>query len=291
MIFYRPSPSSPWAIEAFGRFWRLSFHAVSIPRATSQILLNVTLIAYMCWLGSLISLSPKQLEERRATAIMQELWAGQPGEPPLSWRRAASGQVNRFGPTRAPTSMQAPSSPRRTMTDTPREEEFPKLGLTESPQSDSAAEPLIVRLVLLLLMTVCSYGVQVLLERQREVAEEAREFALREGQLHAAGRLAAEFAHKIKNPLAIINNAAYSLQKGFKDGDSGAAEQLQIIQEEVERSDRIITQIMGYAQLSEGRESSTSAKNWSARLPRSSLLRQSMTSRSIVTSTPNPRRC
>src|SRR5205814_2045787 len=65
--------------------------------------------------------------------------------------------------------------------------------------------------------------------------------------------LAAEFAHKIKNPLAIINNAAYSLQRTFKNENSGTAEQLQIIQEEVERSDRIITQIMGYAQLSEGR--------------------------------------
>jgi signal transduction histidine kinase len=83
--------------------------------------------------------------------------------------------------------------------------------------------------------------------------EEAREFALREGQLHAAGRLAAEFAHQIKNPLAIINNAAYSLRRALKTGASPDEAQLQIIQEEVERSDRIITQIMGYAQLSEGR--------------------------------------
>jgi signal transduction histidine kinase len=102
-------------------------------------------------------------------------------------------------------------------------------------------------------MTICSYGVQVLLERQRQASEEAREFALREGQLHSAGRLAAEFAHQIKNPLAIINNAAFSLQRANGHGNSDTREQIQIIQEEVERSDRIITQIMGYAQLSEGR--------------------------------------
>jgi len=124
-------------------------------------------------------------------------------------------------------------------------------GLTGDP---GAAEPLLLRLVLLLLMTVCSYGVQLLLERQRQAEAEAREFALREGQLRSAGRMAAEFAHQIKNPLGIINNAAFSLERALKNGRPAFAEQqIQIIQEEVERSDRIITQVMGYAQLSEGR--------------------------------------
>jgi len=59
---------------------------------------------------------------------------------------------------------------------------------------DRPADPLLMRLTLLVLMSVCAYGVQVLFERQRKAEEEAREFAMREGQLHAAGRLAAEFA-------------------------------------------------------------------------------------------------
>ena len=83
---------------------------------------------------------------------------------------------------------------------------------------------------------------------------EAAEFAAREGQLHSAGRLAAEFAHQIKNPLAIINNAAYSLQRSLGGQPTpSAAQQIEIIQEEVARADKVITQIMGYAQLSEGR--------------------------------------
>jgi signal transduction histidine kinase len=118
---------------------------------------------------------------------------------------------------------------------------------------DNPTEPLVLRVALLLLMTVCSYGVQVLLVKQRQAEEEAREFAVREGQLRSAGRMAAEFVHQIKNPLAIINNAAFSLQRALRDGRDSAGEQVRIIQEEVERSDRIITQIMGYAQLSEGR--------------------------------------
>ena len=113
-------------------------------------------------------------------------------------------------------------------------------------------EPLVLRLALLLLMTFGCYAVQVLLERQRKSAEEARELAVREVQLRAAGRLAAEFAHQIKNPLAIINTAAFSLQRGLKEGKAGQPAQVAMIQEEVERADRIITQVMGYAQLSEG---------------------------------------
>jgi signal transduction histidine kinase len=93
---------------------------------------------------------------------------------------------------------------------------------------------------------------QALLERQRLAAEEAEEFAAREGQLHSAGRLAAEFAHQIKNPLAVINNVAFSLQRSLRDGKTVSSQQVEIIQEEVARADRAITQIMGYAQLSEG---------------------------------------
>jgi signal transduction histidine kinase len=93
----------------------------------------------------------------------------------------------------------------------------------------------------------------LLAERQRRVLEESREFAVREGQLQSAGRLAAEFAHQIKNPLAIINNTVFSMQRALKEGRHDVSKQLDIIREEVERSDTIVTQIMGYAQLSEGR--------------------------------------
>ena len=116
-----------------------------------------------------------------------------------------------------------------------------------------SVEVMALRLALLWLMALCCYGVQVLLERQRRTVEEAREFALREGQLRSAGRLAAEFAHQIKNPLAIINNAAFSLQRALKDGKTETLKPVEIIQEEVAHADQIITQIMGYAQLSEGR--------------------------------------
>ena len=121
-----------------------------------------------------------------------------------------------------------------------------------SPREE-VGEPFVLRLLVLWLMTITCYGVQAFLERQRLATEEAGEFAARENQLHSAGRLAAEFAHQIKNPLAVINNAAYSLKSSLNNGNAAAGQQIEIIQEEVARADKVITQIMGYAQLSEGR--------------------------------------
>ena len=118
---------------------------------------------------------------------------------------------------------------------------------------ENPAEPFLLRLIVLWLMTLCCYGVQVLFEKYRQAEEEAREFNSRQQQLRSAGRLAAQIAHQIKNPLAIINNAAYSLEKALRDGKTTSLQQLGIIREEVERSDRIITKLMGYAQLAEGK--------------------------------------
>ena len=123
----------------------------------------------------------------------------------------------------------------------------------EDPPIDYPAEPFLLRLTILWLMTACCYGLQMLVDKQRRTEGEAREFASRQDHLRAAGRLAAEIAHQIKNPLGIINNAAYALQRSLQNSKNSVHEQLQIIREEVERSDRILTELMGYAQLAEGK--------------------------------------
>jgi signal transduction histidine kinase len=120
---------------------------------------------------------------------------------------------------------------------------------------ESANEPfeaLMLRVLLLLLMTVVCLGLRILIDRQRQREAETQEFALKQEQLEAAGRLAAEIAHQLKNPLGIINNAAYTLQKTVREGKT-ITQQISIIREEVARSDRIITDLMGYARLVEGR--------------------------------------
>ncbi|HOX01592.1 MAG TPA: ATP-binding protein [Candidatus Paceibacterota bacterium] len=120
-------------------------------------------------------------------------------------------------------------------------------------ESETVGEPLVLRIAILLLVTLCCYGVQVLFDRQRRTEDEAREFALRQEQLRVTSRLAAEIAHQLKNPLGIINNAAFNLQRNVKEGKATITQQIKIIREEVERSDRIITDMMGYSRLAEGR--------------------------------------
>ncbi len=123
---------------------------------------------------------------------------------------------------------------------------------TEPIKAETTMEPFFLRIVVLGLMLLCSYGVQALFDRQRRAEEEAREHAIRQEQLQATGRLAAEIAHQLKNPLGIINNAAFNLQRTKQEGKT-ITQQIAIIREEVDRSDRIITDLMGFAQLSEGK--------------------------------------
>ena len=230
--------------------------AVSVPRATSQILLNLTLTVCYVMAGMVnISINRTLEEESRARRL---------GRVPARYERASNAPPARVAPPLPGEPLEAAlrgetgetavaeSRPASVMRLSEELDEPWRENLGFYTPSDNPAQTLTLRLALLLLMTVCCYGVQVLLERQRRAVEEAHEFAMREGQLRSAGRVAAEFTHQMKNPLAIINNAAFSLQRALKQGKPVSGEQVRIIQEEVEHSDRIITQIMGYAQLSEG---------------------------------------
>ena len=113
-------------------------------------------------------------------------------------------------------------------------------------------EPVMLRALLLVLMTAFCYALQVLIDKQRRMDSEEEEFDRRQSQLQASGRLAAEIAHQIKNPLGIINNTAFTLGK-LTAGDQTIQKQVELVREEVNKADQVITKLMGYAQLTEGR--------------------------------------
>jgi signal transduction histidine kinase len=201
-------------------------NALSIPLAMPQIVLNLLLSAFYM---TAVLLTP-QLggDETPPTVVPRHSAAGFHGTNQLA-------RLNGEAPARV------------------NKAAWPENSDSDSQADDIVTERLLLRASVLWLLTACCYGAQVLLERQRQALLEAGEFSAREGQLHSAGRLAAEFAHQIKNPLAVISNAAYSLQRTLRENKTSAAQQIEIIQEEVARADKVITQIMGYAQLSEGR--------------------------------------
>jgi len=118
--------------------------------------------------------------------------------------------------------------------------------------SNQEWQPLLAQAMLLMLLSLCCYGINALWNEQIYLREEAQEFAARQQQLRSTGRLAAEIAHQIKNPLAIINNAAFSLSRALEDKDERILSKIEMIKEEVERSDRILTELMGYAKLADG---------------------------------------
>ena len=123
---------------------------------------------------------------------------------------------------------------------------------SEEELENITGEPVMLRALLLMLMTACGYGLQVLIDKQRRMEAEEDEYDRRQSQLQASGRLAAEIAHQVKNPLAIINNAAFALGQATNENET-AKRQVGLIREEVNRADQIITKLMGYAQLVEGR--------------------------------------
>ena len=90
-------------------------------------------------------------------------------------------------------------------------------------------------------------------ERTQEL-EEAQEQLVRSEKLAAIGQLAGGVAHDLRNPLGAINNAVYYLKKRL--GTSEIAQSnprigqfLQIVEEEVEHSNRIISDLMSFARV------------------------------------------
>jgi signal transduction histidine kinase len=210
-------------------FWAfpglIVINALSIPLGAPQIMLNLSLSAFYMGAG----------------ILHYDIVSGDAAEPGMNMVQQLEAGPPRDRLPAQHDSKLTPAERRALMT------------AAAGHTVDLSPDAFILRLFVLWLLTVCCYGVQALAARQKQVEEEAREFAARQSQLSTAGRMAAEIAHQIKNPLAIINNATFSLKRAIANGKTDVSQQLQIIQEEVERSDRIVTQLMGYARLAEGR--------------------------------------
>ncbi len=219
--------------------------SVSITGVRLQITVNLLLILSYLFAG-LLDLTLQELNWDQETPVSDQAAGLLPGA-------ATTVRTNAPRPTAKATGSKKQRPPKHDTGDQYLEYGQAVLLAITGLSDRNALQLLFSRVALLLLLAVSCYGINVLADQQLQAQEEAREFATRQEQLRSTGRLAAEIAHQLKNPLAIINNAAFSLQRSLGDAKPAALQQLEMIREEVGRSDRILTELMGYAQLAEGR--------------------------------------
>jgi signal transduction histidine kinase len=107
-----------------------------------------------------------------------------------------------------------------------------------------------LNLVLTLLMAGVGWMVYGLLRRQRRMEQEAAQA----DRLAAMGRLAAGFAHEMRNPLGIVRAFTEDLERDLAAGDTSerAREACREIVEEVDRMNGLVGQFLNYSRA--GRE-------------------------------------
>ena len=82
--------------------------------------------------------------------------------------------------------------------------------------------------------------------RTRELGE-AQEILVRQEKLAVLGQLAGSVGHELRNPLSIINNAAYYLRMIQPQADEKVKEYLGIIEHETRTADKIITDLLEFS--------------------------------------------
>ena len=119
--------------------------------------------------------------------------------------------------------------------------------------SEHQRRAVMLHLVILGMVGGGCWGGNTLIQTRLRALVEAQERVIRTEKLNLAGMMATSIAHELKNPLAIMNNAAYILRRNQDALDPKLRRQVQIIASEIERSDKIIMELLGYTKLAGGK--------------------------------------
>jgi len=92
-----------------------------------------------------------------------------------------------------------------------------------------------------------SEQLEEMVEKRTEELREANEQLVRKEKLAVLGQLSGAIGHELRNPLGAIKNAAYFLNMVLEDVEPEVKDCLEILEKEVNRSDRIITNILSFA--------------------------------------------
>lgn len=89
-------------------------------------------------------------------------------------------------------------------------------------------------------------GLLLMLKDLRE-RDRLQQQLLQAQKMAALGQLAAGVAHELRNPLGIMNTSLYYIRTHLKDRDPKILEHLEIIREEIRRSQKIITSLLDFS--------------------------------------------
>jgi signal transduction histidine kinase len=89
---------------------------------------------------------------------------------------------------------------------------------------------------------------EMVAERTREL-QDAQERILHHERLAALGELAGSVSHELRNPLGVISNAHYMLKMTLTGSDETTQETLDIIGNAVDQSEKIISDLLGFARV------------------------------------------
>ena len=90
-------------------------------------------------------------------------------------------------------------------------------------------------------------NLEMLVEERTKELQNTQEQLVCSEKLAVLGRLSGAVGHELRNPLGAIKNVSYFLNMVLEDSDPDVKESLEILEKEVNRSEKIITNILGFA--------------------------------------------